>query len=344
MTKIQYKFLFVLFLLLFHVEGTLCNDHTFLCAEIQALKEKKNARLELTETEIDFGNITTGDKVSAIVSIHNSGNSTLQIEDIKSDITSISTFLADFSLGPGEKTTLEVILDATMIQGSLKSRIVIKTNDEENPEYNLEVRANIEPLLAFQPRSIFIGQIAKDAQYSGRAMLVGKLIKEEKLNDYEIETSSTAIKVKIQDTNVNQTGLIIEFVLKPEFKAGTFKAIITLKSNNPPIEAQLELLGQKLGIIKVTPDRFEFFPRNGKMPKKLEIIFECEKIFKITKVEDLTQSLNISLKTIKKGKKYRLTAKLKKSAKTGILGVVKVHTDLEEHPLIHIPVIGGRSK
>jgi hypothetical protein len=59
-------------------------------------------------------------------------------------------------------------------------------------------------------------------------------------------------------------------------------------------------------------------------------------------VEDLSQSLKLSLKTLKKGKKYRLTARLKKGLKTGILGVVKIYTDLEEHPLIHIPVLGGR--
>jgi hypothetical protein len=305
---------------------------------------KKNLSLYVENSEFDFGQVTQGKKVSGITVIRNISEEILKIERIDSDIPGIYAEISDLSLAPDEEGTISVTLDSTMLSGQIIGRIAIKTDREENPEVILTVRANVETTLAFQPQTIFAGQIAKDASFSGRAMLGGRLIKEGKLQDFEIQTSSSAIEVKIQDPTAGLDGVLVEFVLKPDLKAGTFQEFITVISDDPPVEAQLKLLGQKLGIIRVTPDRFEFFPRNGKMPKKLEIIFECEKIFKITKVEDLTQSLNLSVKTIKKGKKYRLTAKQKKSAKIGILGVVKVHTDLEEHPLIHIPVIGGRSR
>lgn len=341
MTKIQRIVLCVL-LCLFNGGEILNRSHMLFSAEMQALQEKKNVRIVLTPPEIDFGNINTGEIVSAMVSIHNPGDSALRIDTIKADITQISTSQKHISLEPQERVSLEITLDATNMHGNLRSRIVFNTNDDENNELILMVRANIKPLIAFQQPAIFVGQIARTAKYLGRALLIGKLIEEERLSDFEIKTSSPAIEVQIQNPRVNQTGLTVEFVINPELKAGTFKETITIVSNSPPAEAQLQLMGQKLGIIQVTPDRYEFFPIGGKMPKKLEIIFECEKIFKITKVEDLSQSLKLSLKTLKKGKKYRLTARLRKGLKTGILGVVKIYTDLEEHPLIHIPVLGGR--
>ncbi|MGD9346726.1 MAG: hypothetical protein PVH84_12735 [Candidatus Aminicenantes bacterium] len=236
---------------------------------------------------------------------------------------------------------IAITLDSSRLSEPLMSQIAILTDISEEPEALLRVRANIKAVLAFKPALISAGQIAKDASFSGRASLVGTLVEQGKLKNLKIETSTAAIDVEDIASPNYRRGVFLKFVLKPELKAGTFKETITLISENPPIKAVLEILGQKLGIIKVTPDRFSFFPKKGKRPKKLDIIFECEKVFKITKLEDLSGALDLSIKTLEKGRKYRLRAKLKKIPEGGILSVVKVHTDLEEHPLIHIPVIGG---
>jgi hypothetical protein len=181
--------------------------------------------------------------------------------------------------------------------------------------------------------------VAKEGSFSGKAKLLGKLVDEGKLKSITIHTSSPAIEARIRQQAGNP---ILEFVLRPEQKAGTFQESITLVSEStPPVKAQLLLIGQKLGDIRVTPDRFEFFPEKGGKPDSRSIVLECEKPFNITKVEDLTGRLNLSIETIEKGRRYCLRAKLKNPMEGSFLGVVRVHTDLEVHPLIHVPAIGG---
>ena len=260
----------------------ICYGETKRVQRIIPSQEKKKTSLYIENSKFDFGNLIQGEVSAATTTYQNTGNDILTIERITSEIQGISSVVSKMSLQPGENGTIEVMLDSTFLFGPIHANILIFTNHGEEPAGILEVKANINAVLAFQPASIFTGQIAKDASYSGRTMLIGKLVTEGKIKDFEIKTSSPAMETKIQEPTKNTTGIIFEFVLQPEFKAGTFKETIMLISEDINAQAQLVIMGQKLGIIRVTPDRFEFFPRNGKMPKKLEIIFECEKIFKIT--------------------------------------------------------------
>ena len=135
---------------------------------------KKSISLYVENSEFDFGQVTQGKKPSSITVIRNISEEILKIERIDSDIPGIYAEISDLSLAPGEEGTISVILDSTMLAGQIIGHIAIKTDREENPEVILTVRANVETTLAFQPQTIFAGQIAKDASFSGRAMLGGR--------------------------------------------------------------------------------------------------------------------------------------------------------------------------
>jgi len=116
---------------------------------------------------------------------------------------------------------------------------------------------------------------------------------------------------------------------------------VSVTSEDPPAEARLILYGHKLGIIEVTPDRFDFFPREDLDPDERMVTLESSKEFHIEKTEANVDYLNVSIEVIEEGKKYEIKAKLKESAKASFLGLIKVYTDLEEYPIVDIPVIGG---
>jgi hypothetical protein len=91
----------------------------------------------------------------------------------------------------------------------------------------------------------------------------------------------------------------------------------------------------------VNPDRLEFFAAEGAQPQPQSISIDSPKFMRITRIEDLSGLLDISLEMLEDGKIYRVDAKLKGPLQGSFLGLVKVYTDLEEQPLIDIPVIGG---
>ena len=158
------------------------------------------------------------------------------------------------------------------------------------PEVFLEVMAQVQPILALKPAFIFVGQVAKERSFSGQAKLMGKLVEEGKLKTLTINKSSPAIDASIRRRAWKDA--ILKFVLRPEQKAGSFRESITLVSEDPPAQAQLLLFGQKLGAIRVTPDRLDFFRCNGMKADSRSILFQCNKPFNINKVEELSGLLN----------------------------------------------------
>lgn len=295
--------------------------------------------ITMMDTVYDFGEIVQGEKPVATVAFSNTGDDILLIDQVVANIRNITTEVSHELLLPGERGSIRVTLDSTGLYGNVVGRIAITTNDEKQPKVFLEIMAKVKPILALTPPFIFIGQVSKEGSFSGRAKLVGKLVEEGKLGTVTIHASSPAIEARIRQRRAKD--VILEFVLRPEQKAGTFDESITLVSKDPPVQAQLRLYGQKLGDIKFTPDRFEFFPVKGVRPDSRSVLFECDKPFRITKVEDLSGYLNLTLTTIEEGRKYELIARLKGPMEGSFLGVVRVYTDLDVHPVIHLPVIGG---
>lgn len=324
------------------VGATSCSHQLTSERGVTSIKEKKHARISIENPVYDFGRICQGEKAVTTFVFRNTGNAVLNIDQAIPDIKNVTTVVSHKSLNPGKEGSIEVTLDSTGLHGAVMSRIGLITNDEERSEMFLEVMAQVQPILALKPPFIFVGQVAKEGSFSGKAELIGKLVDEGRLRTLTINKSSPAIEARIRQRAAKNA--ILEFILGPEQKAGSFEESITLISKDPPAQAQLLLFGQKLGDIRVTPDRLEFFPQKGMKANSHSILFECDKQFKIIKVEDLSGFLKLAIKVIEEGYKYELIAKLKSQLEGGsLLGVVKVHTDLEEHPLIHIPIIGQGS-
>ncbi len=321
--------------------GTFCSSQVPTDRGMNSIQRKKHATISIKNTVHHFGKIVQGEKPVATFVFRNTGDDVLNIGQVAADNKNITTEVSHKSVNPGEQGSIKVTLDSTRLHGGVVSRIIVITNDEKHHEVFLTVVGQVQPMLALNPPFIFIGQVAKEGSFSGKAKLVGKLVDEDKLESLTINKSSPAIEATIRQRGGRNP--MLEFVLRPEQKAGTFRENITLVSEEPPAQAQLLLLGQKLGDIRVTPDKLDFFPRKGVKPDSRSILFECDKPFNITKVEDPGGLLNVTINIIEEWRKYELTARLKSPMGGSFLGVVKVYTDLKEHPLIHIPVIGGKN-
>lgn len=340
MKKFGIKIWYFILICVFFVNTTLCWGLTLQDEQNPSPKEK-NASIEMSHTIFDFGEVIQGKILSTTFVLRNTGNGVLNIKEVKPSFRFISAVISDDSIQPGEECSIEVNLDATSLFGNIRGQVTLITDAEEWPDVVLSIKVNVKPLLAFKPAQIFVGQLGRDDSYSNQATLTGKLVEEGKLKHYTINTSSPAIKTRIEKQKGKEEKILVKFKILPELKAGTFKESITIVLKDPLAKAQITLLGQKLGIIQVTPDRFNFFPPEGKNPDTGSIIFECDKPFKITKVESNLKFVELNLKMVEKEKKYELQAKLNTTMKGTFMGVVKVHTDLEEHSLIHIPVIGN---
>ncbi|GEM_PF-3028454 len=303
---------------------------------------KKGPRISVENNVHDFGEIVQGEKVGAAFTFQNTGDETLKIERLVSDHNRVTAKASDTALGPGQEGAIEVSLDATRLRGHVAAEISLFTNDKVQPRVSLHVGGHVVPFLSLKPPFLFAGQIKKDASYSGKVRVSGKLVEEGKADALEIKASSPSIAAEITGRDAKSGALILEVVILPDMKPGSFKEFIALESKDPPGRAQLLLFGQKLGDIQFSPEKLVFFAEKGKDDDFRAVTFECDKPFRITQVKEPSGQLNVSIQSEEEGRKYTLIAKLKTPPKGAFLGVIEVHTDRADQPLIQIPFIGGK--
>jgi hypothetical protein len=314
------------------------------CVKVRIeVQKEKHAKITFEKTVYNFGKITQGDVLTATFVFRNTGENILNIDKVIADRNCTASVSSGETLYPGEKGSIQATLDSSNLTGHVVKRIILATNDPKHKETVLELKAHVEAILTLDPPFIFVGQLDKDESYSNRVKLAGKLADEANLSALTINVSSPSIKAGIEHRMVEGKEMpFLAFTIQPEMKSGNFKEGVTLISKDPPANAKLMLFGLKLGDIRVTPDKLDFSPDDKLKADFRSILLESEKNFRIIKVEDLSGILATSIEVIETGKTYKLLAKIKSESLTqNFLGVVKVYTDLQEQPIINIPVIRG---
>jgi hypothetical protein len=105
--------------------------------------------------EYDWGQIGPGE-LKADIEIKNTGNGPLQINHVKPSCGCTAAPLDDYLLDPGESTTMHVSLNASRSTGPIHKSVAIFTDDPENQTKYVQLRANIQRDLTFQPNQTFM--------------------------------------------------------------------------------------------------------------------------------------------------------------------------------------------
>ena len=109
---------------------------------------KSNAKVELTDTEYDFGKIKKANGVvSTQFNIKNIGTEDLVIGDIITSCACTSTEVNKSNVAPNSSTTLTVSFDPNVheeARGRLTRMIYVSTNDSDNPELEFTIFVEIE--------------------------------------------------------------------------------------------------------------------------------------------------------------------------------------------------------
>jgi len=103
-------------------------------------KKADAGKINVSTTEINFGNFTTGAEWT--LKISNSGKLALNVRNIQSSDPSITVSKTRFTVNPGEIGEVKVNADSKKIQSKLQSTLSIITDDPNTPIYDVNVAAN----------------------------------------------------------------------------------------------------------------------------------------------------------------------------------------------------------
>ncbi len=109
------------------------------------ISRKDPPKISFDEETHNLGNITPNIEIPYDFKIHNIGGSPLIIKNVTANCHCLVLNLKDKYIQPGETGDLEVILNTTQQNGSLKQAISIFSNDPKVPKTNVFIAASIFP-------------------------------------------------------------------------------------------------------------------------------------------------------------------------------------------------------
>lgn len=120
-------------------------------------------RLELSETEWNFGTVWQGEDMTHKITVTNGGNAPLQITGVKTSCGCTAAKKPKDVLSPGESDTLEIVYNAKKKVGPANQTVTITSNDPLKPSIGIRVIGDVKQLYKFNPQGgLAFGRLVKD--------------------------------------------------------------------------------------------------------------------------------------------------------------------------------------
>lgn len=198
-------------------------------------------KLIVQPSEFDFGVIEQGEVVSHTFILTNGGGELLKISKVTASCGCTAAKPEKQELAPGESTNLLVTFNSAHRQGNQFKTVRVSSNDPENPEVTLSIRASIE--LPDKNNTTRPAIFFPEVQHNFGKTTEGKVLEcsfvfrntgGSTLNITDIKTSCgcTAALVSNENLKPGEEGTIkVEFDTKN--RVGKMSKTITVVSNDP---------------------------------------------------------------------------------------------------------------
>lgn len=117
-------------------------------------------RLEVDRSEIDWGEIYSGEKREHRFVLTNSGDEPLRIIKVQSSCGCTTAIPRDTVIPAGDSTELTVRFNSKNFRGTVVKRVVIVSNDPQQPKTTLRLKSLIQTELTVSPSRLQLGRIA----------------------------------------------------------------------------------------------------------------------------------------------------------------------------------------
>jgi hypothetical protein len=321
--------------------------------------KKPSPVLTIDDPIYDWGKAYQGEQIEHTFTVENKGGSTLIIEDVKSHCGCTVLRENDYKkmLEPGEKTSITINLDTTLLKGSVKKDTEVFTNALAD-ENKLWMQGDVEELLILTPSMPKVEVV----RASTAPPIPPALVRIEPNLGKTVKLSSVVPLKGFLAASLREVaaGKKYELSLSPTLKKEDKTAFQT-----EALETRVEVDGKALVLrlqvsvvqkerIDVSPSKSIYFHRKmtegaGKPGgQKPAMSLEVESIggpahrFKITKTAVKNQVFKVALETVEEGRHYRLQVVLDKTPEKGerfLRDSIELTTDDPEVPLLTIPAM-----
>ncbi|HWA70876.1 MAG TPA: DUF1573 domain-containing protein [Polyangiaceae bacterium] len=149
--------------------------------------------LVCAEPRHDFGAHVEGERLTHVFELENRGKAPLRLLSIEKSY-SCAAGAPPASIAPGGRAKLEISCDMSKRPGRMADEVVVRSNDPHFPNLKLELRAEVQPLLAFEPSEALLEPMLGETQVR-ELLLVGKLAPSARLTLIESDDPTPRIEL-----------------------------------------------------------------------------------------------------------------------------------------------------
>jgi hypothetical protein len=325
---------------------TLCGAFLVAAGPLAAAGKPKAVPVEPIK---DVGTVAKGEKVVHDFVLRNEGDAALEITDVKA---ACGCTVAEFtrSIPPGQSGKIHTELDTVTFTGPIAKGVSVFTNDPDNPQIELTVRADVQPFISMKPGyARYITVQGEDKEGIIHQTLWApdstpfEVVKVESPWPYlDVSFAEAKEAERVADAPGKQWR--VRMHLSNQAEVGPLADYVTVHTTHPKQKlVQIPVSGFVRPAIHVTPPVADFGRVEVKEPlrKSLNVRAFSTEAVKVLGVEDDLAALDSSVETIQEGREYQIRLVLKPEIGKGpFTGKLKIRTDSPKTPLIEVELKG----
>jgi hypothetical protein len=296
----------------------------------------------------DVGTIAKGEKIVHDFVLRNEGNAPLEVTGVR---PACGCTVAEFdkTIAPGQTGKVHAVVDTTTFSGPIAKGVTVTTNDPENPQIELTVRAKVEPYINVKPgyaRYMTVQGEGKQGNIvqtlwapDGTPFDIVKV--DSPLPSLKLAFREAAEGERQADAKGKQWR--VEMLLANDAPVGPIADYVTVTTNHPKQKVvQIPVSGFVRPIIAVTPPVADFGQIEVKEPlrKALNLRNFATESIKVTGIEENLPGVDAQLESLEDGREYQVRLTLKPEVKGPFAGKLMVRTDSPKTPVIEVEVKG----
>jgi hypothetical protein len=238
--------------------------------EMQDPNNPPSPKIKLQEQTIDFGTVNSGTTVKAEINFTNQGNAPLEIKKLKTSCGCMTGSLVQNIYQPGQTGNIEIAYKTKNRKGPTKGYVIISSNDPQQPNVKVNLKANVIQLIETKPASLIFSDL-KPGQRMSKSIQVKT--KKPLLIDAAIQSpEQKEIKINITPKQQNVTEKGAEFIVSvtPSVIGRFSNAVIfkAQKDSENPIELNTTLVAIVQGPVIAAPQYLFTSIIEGKVKEK----------------------------------------------------------------------------
>ena len=293
------------------------------------------------ELNKDFGSVPRGMILQHNFKIKNNTREVVGILGVRSSCGCTTIQTPKRYLQPGEESSVQVRMDSGRFRGPKTVSLHVKLDRPESHEVKIWVKANSRDDIALSPEIVDFKtvRVGEGANFDIQIRFFG-------LPDAEIHEVSTAsgylnTKFKQEVRSQSETIYTLSVELSGQAPVGKWYSDIWVETNqSSAFKIRIPVRMEIISALLASPASIEFGEVSKNQETERRVLIRGAKPFRLTKIEGLGDSVKVKFVSDQSKTTHVITLVLKDMKAGYFQGNVKAFTDIEDFPVLQIPVRG----